>query len=787
MARLIFVFTALFFWVTLAVAQYDHNNHLKGCYQGRPDDFTLGGFARTQPQRERCALVCSQRGNTFVAFGTVHCFCAKSEPPSTNEVDISRCKAHGLDGWNAPKLGKVNHIEEVFVVFNIDPKRKSNNSESTPQDEAKSSPQSGSPATLVPSAGPSKPLGCYPGLPLDVHLTKITITEDERRECAKSCGEEGKAAVVFSGLRCGCTDILPEASTRVEDIRCALQSTNKLYRTDLVYSVWSTGVEAQEKSTTFIKGPVGKCFSSRPLTSRQFIVRNNGHVREVCLDRCNYHGYPIALVHDSNCWCAKTYPRRIYSSGLESCDIPCLGDDGGRCGGTKGSKLYYSVYETEQVDKAPVDLSRRPFDLPVRHETTWHGCWSKPPITEHHSLSIQNNTPASCASYCRRYNSKVAAVRQNSCVCAESYPERSRRRPDTLCKSTCPGNPYEDCGGTQVWTVVNTGLDTRVSFDKPRLKEQPENFNMNPGSKKASLSGCYAEESVTQGAIQVHIGGGRVELCASRCRNLKMPVSALQGNTCVCRDTIPRKDSKVDKFHCNHSCRDADEGSCGGKDTYSIYNSGLQGHIRIDANTKQSHGCFRFDRFLSTRRTPELVRVDIHGPNRNPKGGSCTTQCAEKGFAVALRHHTQCFCSPGLPQERRRVDDEFCSIECRGDTLETCGGPSYAYTVYKTDAYMPDLHTEKKPKAKKLKQQDLSPSPDIRPQCLHPALDKVNEVFNEVSDRVAAVTQKVQHGFFWVRDKAQHVFDVCLWHVMLFFSNIMYRLGLLSAEGVVEL
>ncbi|UZP39159.1 hypothetical protein NXS19_006975 [Fusarium pseudograminearum] len=521
MARLIFAYAALFFWVTLAVAQYDYNNLLKGCYQGRSDDFALGGFARTQPQREWCAIVCSQRGNTFVAFGTVHCFCAKSEPPSTNEVDISRCKAHGLDGWNAPKLGKVNHVEEFFVVFNIDPKRKSDDSKSAPQDESKSSPQSGSPAALFPSAGPSKPLGCYPGLPLDVHLTNITITEGERRECAKSCAEEGKAAVIFSGLKCGCTDNPPEASTRVEDIRCALQSTNKLYRTDLVYSVWSTGVEAQEKSTLLSKGPVGKCFSSRPLTSRQFIVRNNGHVREVCLDRCNHHGYPVALVHDTNCWCAKTYPRRIYSSGLESCDIPCHGDDGGRCGGTKDSKLYYSIYDTEQIDKAPVDLRSRPFDLPVRHETTWHGCWMEPPITEHHSLSIQNNTPARCASYCRRYKSKVAAVRQNSCVCAESYPERSRKRPESLCKSTCPGNPYEDCGGRRVWTVVNTGLDIHVPYDKLKRKEQPGDFNMNPGSKKASLSGCYAEESVTQGAIQVHIGGGRVELCASRCRNLK--------------------------------------------------------------------------------------------------------------------------------------------------------------------------------------------------------------------------------------------------------------------------
>jgi hypothetical protein len=910
MARLILVYAALFLWVALAVAQFDYNNLLKGCYHGRSDDFTFGGLARTQPQRERCAVVCSKRGQTFVAFGTINCFCAESEPPSTNEVDMSRCEAHGLDGWNAPKLRDVDGIEEVFVVFNIDPKRNSHGSESVPQHEATSSPQSALPTTLSSTASPSKPIGCFPGLPLDVDLNKITITEDERRECAKSCGEEGKAAVVFSGLKCGCTDILPDHSTRVEDIRCAIQFTNKLYRTDLVYSVWSSGagvnlegykpklnehlykpsetpinlpepnqrlrhacfrnppspkdrrykalypnnpeicyrfcekhnkryiflqandcwcsdtypgemeelngdqcdikchpdklsqcggrssysvysLGVQAKPAPLPKKQIGQCFSSRALTSRRVMgMGDQEDFREGCLDRCKDIGKPIAMIHDNNCWCATTYPNFRYHSGLESCYHPCQGDDESRCGGTKGSTLYYSLYTTGVTNDVQWDPRGRSFDLPKRRETTWHGCWSDPPLTEHHSHSVQANTVRSCASYCRRYKSTVAAVRGESCVCAESYPEHSRRRPDSSCKSACPGHPYDDCGGPQAWTVVNTGLVTHVPYDKPRHKEQTDNHdNLKTGSNKASLLGCYDTESVTPGAVQVHIGNGRVELCASRCRNMKKPVSALQDNRCVCRDTLPRKDSRVDGSHCNFACQDAEIGSCGGKSNWSIYNSGLQASIQIEANTKPTHGCFKFDRLLSTRVTPQLLRVDIHNANRGRNGRSCAAYCAEEGYPVALRHSSECFCSPGLPQERKRVEDELCSYQCRGEKLETCGGPSYAYTVYKTDAYMPDLHNEEKSKSKvKMpKEEDPGPSPDSRPQCLHPALEKANEVLNVVAYKAAAVTREIQNGFFWVRDKAQHVFDVCLWNVMVFFSNVLYRLGFLSAEGVVEL
>ncbi|KAL6916414.1 hypothetical protein FSST1_007909 [Fusarium sambucinum] len=351
MARLILVYASLFLWLALADAQYDYNNLLKGCYQGPSDDFTVGGFASTQPQRERCALVCSQRGNSFVAFNIYNCFCAKGEPASTNNVDNSRCKAQGLDGWNVSKLRKVNRVDNVFVVFKIDPKRKSDDSNSAPQDEAES-PKSGSTAALSPSAGPSRPLGCYPGLPLDVDLTKITITEEDRCECAKSCGEEGKVAVVFSGLKCGCTDNPPKASTRVEDIRCALQFTNELYRTDLVYSVWSSGVGVDlEGYKPKLKGHPHKpsdiptdrselirvsgpgCYRNPPPPKNRRYKTLRSSYPEACRRFCKSRNKRHMFLQERDCWCSDVPPSETEELSGNRCNIKCFADQLSLCGG----------------------------------------------------------------------------------------------------------------------------------------------------------------------------------------------------------------------------------------------------------------------------------------------------------------------------------------------------------------------------------------------------------------------------------------------------------------------
>ncbi|RGP80014.1 hypothetical protein FLONG3_1785 [Fusarium longipes] len=815
MARLVLVYAALFFWVALAAAaQYEYNKVLKGCYERLPDDFHRLSLARNHRGRERCAVVCSQRGKPFVAFGITHCFCADSEPPSTSEVHRSRCEAVGLDGWSVPRTRQLKDAEEqLFIVFEIkDLEWQSDDLESATQRKATSLSQPVKPAALSSPPDQSKHLGCFVGHPVDVPLTKIAVSEDGRRDCARLCGKEGKAAVVFSSLKCGCTDNVPNDAIRTEDIRCSLQVMKKNFRTELVYSVWSTGhgldmkgyeatmhhhlskpeeiptdlsqsdlrprhacyrnppppkdrrykvlfpnnpalcysfCKKNDKRFVFLQGsdcwcsdlypsredrldsdechdicdeglsrcggnfavsvynlgdqprpeaqpkkPDGKCFSSRAFTSRQVIgLGRSEDFRGVCLDRCKEKGDAVAMIHGSNCWCAKTYPHDVYSSDLDSCNLSCQGDNS-HCGGTKGSRIYYSAYETGNADIVRQDPLRRRLERPVRDITTWHGCWSEPPLTADDNAHIlKSNTVTSCSNFCWRQNSAVAAVRQNSCLCAKSYPVRSKRSSDSLCKFACRGYPYDDCGGYQTWTIVNTGLETYVPYDLPRHQEHTDD-----------------------------------------------------------------------------------------DDTWNVYKSGLDPNVRTDPTLKSAHGCFKFRRLLSQDDTPQLLRVDISGANRSRNGDSCTAKCAEVGYGVALRHERECFCSPGLPHESKRVDDKWCSYSCRGDRLEMCGGAKARYTVYKTDAYKPDLQKEKK-----LKHEDPSPSLDDRPQCLHPILENAHEMFNEASTKVATVTQSVQDGFFWVRDKGQDIFDVCLWNIMVFFSNVLYRLGLSSGGDGIEL
>jgi hypothetical protein len=196
MARLIFAYVALFLWVALVAAQYDYNHVLKGCYEVEPHLSHAAGYARTQQEREKCAIVCSQRNLPFIGFGTTNCFCSRSEPPKYQEVEIGRCEAAGLglDGRNAPKTRKADFVDEkdLVLIFDI-----------------------GVPRSL--------PIGCFQGLPEDAHLTKPGISKPERLACAASCDEEGKPAVVFARGKCGCTDFIVYNAIRVDDVNCALE------------------------------------------------------------------------------------------------------------------------------------------------------------------------------------------------------------------------------------------------------------------------------------------------------------------------------------------------------------------------------------------------------------------------------------------------------------------------------------------------------------------------------------------------------------------------------------
>ncbi|RBR20930.1 uncharacterized protein FIESC28_05082 [Fusarium coffeatum] len=887
MARLIFAYVTLLLWVALVAAQYDYHHVLKGCYQVKPHMSWAGGYARTQQEREKCAIVCSQKNLPFVGFGTTNCFCARVEP-SNNKVDISRCEAVGLDGWNAPKTRKADFVEDEEVLLFFD--------------------------TSIPR---SIPIGCFQGLPEDAHLTEPAISKPERLACATSCDREGKAAVVFAGRKCGCIDSIPDVSNRVEDISCGLEPSAEPSRSEQFYSVWTAGrrfmtqnyefkingllpfeqegldyqLFEKEGTTTELaeqyEGPrqacyrnppdeninkfkefpdnnptlcyrfceqydmkyiflrdtgcwcsntyppkkdvylsgwckwecprnpfaqcggekafsvynlkpwmspaspaspartseqqTRQCFSIRPTKASEMLGYDGG---EECLERCKEVRKPLAVMHGSYCWCASKYPHTTYKLDLDSCDLPCENDNGTYCGGNDGIRPYYSTYRTGMPGRIEHHPSQRRFDTPIQDETTWHGCWNKPPTRRYGSYA-ESNTVKGCANFCRRSGFPVAAVQDHNCICGDSYPPLEQRSPESSCNTSCPGFEYATCGGPQAWNVLNTGLKTDVPYDESDSeKKNSESATVNQKMARPDLLGCYNTHFITA-RDRVYLRHDQVNGCARRCKSRGKPISALQKDTCLCADALPHKDSQVDNVECDTPCQDPSNEKCGGPRYWSVYNSGLQTSLATDLNMKPAYGCFKYLRYADE--TNKLVRIHLHGSGGNRSGDSCTTRCAEKGFPVALRLMSACSCSHELPVMKYSLPSESCSYKCPKDPLEMCGGPDSAYTVYKTDAYVPDLHTEEKPNDEKHKGNDPGASPDSRPQCLEPAWEKAYDIFNVVSDKAAGFAQKIQDGFFWVRDKGQELFDICLWNIIVFFSNIMYGLGLWSSEGNIDL
>ncbi|KAL4731626.1 hypothetical protein ACLX1H_000602 [Fusarium chlamydosporum] len=684
---------------------------------------------------------------------------------------MRRCRRVGLDGWSAPRIRKSNVLDEtLYILFRIDTKRE--NPVSVPKDEALSSPQSVTPSTLSTPADQSKPMGCFPGPVWNVRLNKIAITENERRGCAKSCAYEGKTAVVFSGLRCGCTDSFPKPSTRVDDISCVLQATNKAFRNDRFYSVWSTCVDADSKThvpsiygaMSNLEGisaeqsktsqpPRQACYRSPTRAKDRIYKRYGQNNPRVCHRFCSRNNKRYVFLQGTNCWCSNTYPDKSEELTGDQCDWVCAPNDIFKCGGDRSQSVYNLGISTDSAPRPNYEeLSKRP----TLGKVTSHGCFNNPPSAVRYERIKGPNSARGCAGFCRRKNTPVALLRMDTCICADTYPGLEYRSSDSECSLACPGYPSDTCGGSGAFSVINTGLrvDVPNEVSGPVEKAIDTETSKNGGFPGKDVvaptyEGCYRMESSWRN-YRLHHESDFVERCASKCKSMGKAVSALQRNICLCTDTLPRKDTKADTFHCDIPCRKPNYGKCGGSGTWSFYNSGLKDHVTSDPSLKPAHGCFKFRRYSD--RHAQRTSVAIHGPNRSPDGNSCTTQCAKKGFSVALRHASACFCSPELPPESDRLEDKTCFYTCRGDRREMCGGPSLAYTVYKTSIYIPDLHKEDKSRGV-----DPSSSLNSSLQCLNPALEKAYQVFDVVSRKVAAFTQKLQDGFFWVRDQTQHV------------------------------
>ncbi|EMT71379.1 hypothetical protein FOC4_g10009878 [Fusarium odoratissimum] len=670
MATFSLLHAALFFWVALVAAQSSNLEALKhkGCYRARSRNFVVGGFSRNEVQRQKCVDTCTRRGQQWIAFDSVNCFCSNAAPPSYHQVDNNRCNAQCVGILNGdcvkqPRNHAFGEEDELFAVFSI-PSMANDETNALPSHHRQGpSIQKTEPKQLATNRGKVGKItaqGCYHVTMRPTFRKRMLIRDDDsRRDCAKACAEDGKPLAFISGHACYCG-----RSNEYPDKKDELPDSQQIER----------------------------CFYDIPMTASR-IPLDPGAISKLpssCIDSCKAAGQGVAFIKGSQCHCSQGYPRSSSTADLRECQIPCAGDSQYSCGGHSGTADTFSAYRTGyaggryriQQESNNRGHIQKPYEEPSLGYVTSHGCYNMQSATLTHKKLESMNNLEQCARYCQREDKPVAAVQRGWCLCSDTYPAKSARVDDAQCANWCPGWSREACGGRRAWSVVNTGIATKVVDDELKIEEVERPFKVSK-------------------------------------RPTEMGLSKLK-----------------------------------------------------------PHGCFTLPGFTSSY----PPRVRITGPYRSSNGDSCNRQCTIKGYSVALRHGSRCFCSNKLPDESARIDDDKCWFTSIFDTREQCGGPDNAYSVYRLGSNWSDPEEKEIPKG-----DNPSNSPVKRPQCLHHGMERIYETSSWAITKIGEFAQNVRGGLAGFLDKAQDIFDACLWRVMVAFSDVMYSLGWRSSSGDVDL
>lgn len=328
-------------------------------------------------------------------------------------------------------------------------------------------------------------------------------------------------------------------------------------------------------------------------------VYPKGYARDMivegCIWTCHREGNALAMMLETTCWCATTFPLATGLVEDDQCHIPCPGTPGRTCGGRGYAYTVYStglwpeVKQDGQRKKKPLKIAilrkapgknAAPYPLPFMEPTaenwTSHGCYNMPPNIRNHRLERYGkfgNSGASCSDYCKRVERKAVAVtREGECSCSDRYPKKSAWVDDANCDIPCPNFPHEACGGHEVWSIFNTGLHVIVSSDE----EQEEERYAQTEKPKLPFYGCFDDRPSGSKAVDLYRRyRTQGDSCNYACASEGYPVALRHSGECWCARSYPETSSRVDDAKCWFACLDDALEMCGGPGVYSVYRTRL--------------------------------------------------------------------------------------------------------------------------------------------------------------------------------------------------------------------
>ncbi|KAL8719798.1 MAG: hypothetical protein Q9225_003233 [Loekoesia sp. 1 TL-2023] len=169
---------------------------------------------------------------------------------------------------------------------------------------------------------------------------------------------------------------------------------------------------------------------------------------EKCVAACQAAGYSVAgLEYSTECFCGNALVNGPAPAAESQCSMNCGGDPTEKCGG--GSRM--SVYYTGDLIIYPVATIQKT-DLPGKWE--YKGCISEGTdkrIWKYQTILTKTNSATECLSRCAQFGFMAGGMEYGTeCFCGDVVDIENNGgtvRPETECKTTCPGDPRYLCGG----------------------------------------------------------------------------------------------------------------------------------------------------------------------------------------------------------------------------------------------------------------------------------------------------------------------------------------------------
>lgn len=142
-------------------------------------------------------------------------------------------------------------------------------------------------------------------------------------------------------------------------------------------------------------------------------------------------------------------------------------------------------------------VEQAPPSQPVMGQSTSQGCFKSNSAT-FSQLSKDNVfvSVGSCVDLCVKNDKDVAILHLSHCYCADTYPPKASIVNDSECDYACPGYAVDACGGTEAYSVFNTGHNVDVEYDEKAPISTVQSTAIPNTSEPASSSSQSTTESL---------------------------------------------------------------------------------------------------------------------------------------------------------------------------------------------------------------------------------------------------------------------------------------------------